>query len=107
MGKYREIQHFNREKSLLYSEKIFSFVRWGESQKLIISANFDADKTYDFDLLIPEEIVKTWNLKDGNYTLTDHLNVAGKQQLQVTNGLGKIKLSMKPLTSFILEINNQ
>ena len=106
MGKYKEIQHFNRENSLLYSERILSFVRWGESQKLIVSANFDADKTYDFDLLIPEEIIKTWNLKDGIYTLTDHLNLTGKQQLQVTNGQGKIKLKMKPLTSFILEINN-
>ena len=107
MGKYREIQHFNRERSMLYSDRIFSFVRWSESQKLIVSANFDAEKTYDFELLIPEEIIKTWNLKDGNYTLSDHLNLAGKQQLQITKGLGKIKLSIKPLTSFILEIKNQ
>ncbi|MEI6275864.1 MAG: alpha-amylase family protein [Prolixibacteraceae bacterium] len=106
MGKQKEIQTFNRKKSVLYPENIFSFVRWGISQKLIVIASFEKEKTYNFDLLIPEEMVKTWNLKDGSYTLTDHLNPAIKQQLQVKNGLGTIKISIKPLDSSLFEINN-
>ena len=104
MGKYREIQLFNREKSPKYSDKIFSFVRWSEKQKLIITASFDPVKTSDLDLLIPGEIIKSWQLKDGNYPLLDYLNLTNICQLEVMNGSGKIKLSLNPLISCILEV---
>jgi glycosidase len=104
MGKYREIQLYNREKSPKYSDKIFSFVRWSEKQKLIISASFDPGKIANLDLLVPEEIVKTWNLKDGSYTVMDYLNLTKINQMEVLNGSGKIKLSLKPLESCILEV---
>jgi len=105
MGDYSEIQSFNKEKSLLYSFKLFSFLRWSENQKLIIVANFDADKGADFDLQIPGRMLKTWNLKDGNFALTDHLNLSNKYSLVVKEGAGKVKLSLKPLESVILEVN--
>ncbi|MCL4482259.1 MAG: alpha-amylase family protein [Bacteroidetes bacterium] len=107
MGQYKEIQHFNRKKSLLYPDKIFSFVRWGEKQRLIVVASFETEKTAKFNLLVPGEIVKIWNLKDGNYSLTDHLNLKNKYSFQVKNGTGKIKLHLKPLESFIFEVKNQ
>ena len=104
MGKYCEIQSYNREKSVFYSDKIFSFVRWGENQKLIVVAGFDPDKTNEFDLLIPKNIIQGWNLKDGNYSLTDRLNINNKYQLIVANHTGKINLTLKPLEALILEI---
>ena len=107
MGNYKEIQHFNREKSFLYADKIFSFVRWSERQKLIIVAGFETEKTIEFDLLLPHEIVQIWNLKDGNYRMTDHLNMNNKYSLQVEYGLGKVKLSLQPLESLILEVKNK
>ena len=107
MGNYKEIQRFNREKSFLYTDKIFSFVRWSERQKLIIVAGFEPEKTIEFDLLLPYEIVQIWNLKDGNYRMTDHLNMSNKYSLQVEHGLGKIKLSLQPLESLILEVKNK
>ena len=106
MGSYSEIQSYNKEKSLLYSDKVFSFLRWSTNQKLVIVANFDSTKSADFELAIPGRMIKTWNLKEGNYTLTDHLNpIDNKYKLSVTNGEGKIKLSLKPLESVILEVN--
>ncbi len=107
MGNYKEIQHFNREKSFLYTDKIFSFVRWSERQKLIIVAGFEPEKTIEFDLLLPREIVQIWNLKDGNYRMTDHLNMNNRYSIQVEHGLGKVKLSLQPLESLILEVKNK
>jgi len=104
MGKYCEIQSYNREKSVFYSDKIFSFVRWGENQKLIVVAGFDPDKTNEFDLLIPKNIILGWNLKDGNYSLTDRLNINNKYQLVVTNHTGKVNLTLKPLDALIMEL---
>jgi len=104
MGKYQEIQQFNRQQSALYSDKIFSFVRWSDNQKLIIVAGFDPDHTNEFDLLLPKDIVQSWNLKDGNYSLTDHLSLGNKYKLQVKNGTGQVKMILKPLDSFILEV---
>ena len=106
MGKYKEIQQFNREKSVLYSDKIFSFVRWEETQKLIVVAGFDPEKTNEFELFVPADVIKIWNLKDRSYSLTDHLNLNYKNNLQVEKGIGKIKLTLKPLESLILEVKN-
>ncbi len=104
MGSYRDIQLFNREKSSNYSAKLFSFVRWSDKQRLIITSNFDTGKISDLDLLIPENIIKTWKLKDGNYPLLDYLNLTNVYRLEVQNGTGKIRLSLKPLESCILEV---
>ena len=104
MGKYQEIQSYNREKSPLYSDKIFSFVRWSENQKLIIVAGFDPDRSSEFDLQLPKEIIQCWNLQDGRYLLSDRLNLSNKLTLQVANRTGKIRLTLKPLESVILEV---
>lgn len=106
MGKYREIQTLNREKSKGYSGKLFSFVRWSSAQKLVITNNFDPDQSHEFDLLIPADIIETWNLKNGSQIVTDHLNASNKFQLLVENGSGKIKLKLKPLESVVLEVRN-
>ncbi len=104
MGKYQEIQRFNREKSSGYPDQVFSFVRWSENQKLIIIASFDSNKVRDFDLLIPADIIQAWKLKDGSYSIPDYLNLRNINQLVVQNGAGKIHLSMKPLDSYIFEV---
>ena len=68
MGKYQELQSCNREKTVGYSERIFSFARWNLNQKLVIVAVFDADHPNAFDLLLPSELIRQWNLKDGTYS---------------------------------------
>ena len=105
MGSYGEIQSYNHEISALYSDKVFSFLRWSDNQKLIIVANFDPDNRANFELRIPGKVVKIWNLKEGIFALTDHLNLTNKYNLLVTKGAGKVKLSLKPLESVILEVN--
>lgn len=104
MGNYKEIQLYNREKSPQYPKSVFSFVRWNDKQKLVVIAGFDASKSSQFDLYIPAEIISLWNLKDGIYSMIDYLNVSNNYQLQVSNGIGKATLSLKPLESFLFEI---
>ncbi len=104
MGNYKEIQLYNREKSPQYPKSVFSFVRWNDRQKLVVVAGFDASKSSQFDLYIPAEIISLWKLKDGIYSMIDYLNVGNNYQLQVSNGIGKATLSLKPLESFLFEI---
>ena len=73
MGDYKEIHYYNKDHTDKYNHRVFSFVRWSENEKLIIITNFDTDKSYEFDLKIPESIITVWNLKNKKYQLTDQL----------------------------------
>ena len=61
-------------------------------------------ETYEFDLKIPSEIINKWNLKDGDFPLKDMLYNAKSFNLKIDNSLGKIKIIIKPLESFILQL---
>jgi len=104
MGDYKEIHHYNRAHTGNYSHRVFSFVRWTENEKLIIVSNFDAGLDFEFELKIPEDIVSTWQLIDGNYTVIDQLYDDKSLVLEVKNGIGKINLKLEALESFILKL---
>ncbi|WP_316635329.1 alpha-amylase family glycosyl hydrolase [uncultured Flavobacterium sp.] len=104
MGSFQEIQSVNRQNNVGYDELIYSFVRWSENQKLIIVANFSSEKTSDFDLKIPVDIISKWNLKDGDYQLTDQLYQKNVVKLIVNNGEGIAKIKIAPSESFIYEL---
>jgi len=71
----------------------------------VIVSNFDAEKSYEFELKIPEELIKTWNLEDGSNSLSDQLYGNYSSELKVKNQQGSIQIKMDPLESFILKIN--
>jgi len=48
-------------------------------------------------------VIKTWDLKDGLYTIKDQL-YGSVAQLKVTDGKGTIELSVKPSESFIFKL---
>lgn len=104
MGSYQEIQTANRQNNAGYDELLYSYVLWSENQKLIIVANFSSEKTSEFELKIPAEIISKWNLKDGEYTLTDQLYLQNKTKLNVSNGEGRAKVKIAPSESFIYEV---
>lgn len=100
MGEYREIHRHNRAYTTGYNDRVFSFVRWSAEERLIILSNFDGEATYSFNLKIPENVVTAWQLEDGTYELTDQLY--GKDgQLIVSEGGGKISVTLPPLESVI------
>lgn len=104
MGEYQEIHSYNREHTENYYKTLFSFVRWNENEKLIMVANFDENINYKFTLQIPQDIIKKWNLNDGNYRLSQYLDRQKKIELLVKNGIGEISIEAKPLGSYIFGI---
>jgi glycosidase len=103
-GKYQDIHAYNREHTEWYNDKVLSFVRWSDDEKLIIVSNFNAENTYGFDLQLPEDLIKTLNLEDGIYEVQDQLYNEYTSTLKVENGKGMVRIDIKPLESFILKI---
>ena len=104
MSKFEEIQALNRNNTKGYDPGIYSFARWCDTQKLIVVANFSWLSTSNFELNIPSDLIQKWNLKDGNYTLTDQLYHKSSIQLQVMNGEGKARITIAPSESFIYQL---
>ncbi len=104
MGEYEDIHQYNREKTKNYTTKMLSFVRYSKNEKLIIISNFDDEKTGEFQLKIPSEIIKKWNLTDGTYQFKDKLYNSKTFNLDVSNSFGTISLIINPLESFILQL---
>ena len=104
MGSFQEIQSVNRQNNQGYDELIYSYVRWSESQKLVVVVNFSSEKTSEFDLKIPSDIISKWNLKDGEYKLTDQLYQNNSVSLKVNNRKGVLRVKIAPSESFIYEL---
>jgi glycosidase len=104
MGEYRDIHQFNRENTEWYNEKVLSFVRYSEDEKLIVISNFSAENKYGFELKLPENIIQKWNLKVGEYKVTDQLYNEYSSTLVVKKNQAKVRIDLKPLESFILKL---
>ena len=103
MGQFKEIQGVNRHETANYDEKIYSYVRWSASEKLIVVANFSKDHNYTFDLKVPADVVAKWQLHDGTYPVKDQL-YGSTSTLKVTNGVGVLHVSIKGTESFIFKL---
>ncbi|MFD2916540.1 alpha-amylase family glycosyl hydrolase [Psychroserpens luteus] len=101
---YKDIHAYNQQNTEWYNDKVLSFVRWSDDEQLIIVSNFNAENTYGFELQIPSEILKTWNLSDGEYQFEDQLYNTYNSTLKVNGEQGTIRIDVKPLESFILKL---
>jgi glycosidase len=104
MGKYQEIHSFNRSNTTGYYDKCFSFARWSGDERLLVVVNFKDSITDVFELQLPDDLIKEWNLKDGTYKLKDQLYQTVEFELVVSGGVGKVNMEVKPLESFILSL---
>lgn len=104
MGLYADIHWYNREHTEYYNDKVLSFVRWSDNEKLIIISNFDAENAFGFDLKLPNDIIEKWKLPDGNYQVEDQLYNQFNSILKVSDGIGSVKIKLDPLESFILKV---
>ncbi|MGB5418251.1 alpha-amylase family glycosyl hydrolase [Algibacter sp.] len=104
MGDYQDIQHHNHQNTEWYNDKVLSFVRWSDDEKLIIISNFNADNNYGFELQLPDDLVQKLKLGDGKYQVKDQLYEAYSSTLIVENGKAQVRIDIKPLESFILKI---
>lgn len=104
MGNYKEIHTYNRKNSENYSNKLYSFLRWSQNEKLIIISNFSDAESYNITLKIPQEILNSWKLTKTVYQLVDQLSNSAENELYVTNNSAEIALKIAPLESFIFKI---
>jgi len=70
----------------------------------LIVSNFDSEKRVQFELKIPSEIIKKWNLTNGTYVLKDQLYNQKSFDLKVENSQATLKIVINPLESFILKL---
>ena len=102
MGVYQQIHYYNKDHTAGYDHKVFSFCRWSAKERLIILSNFNRSKAYTFDLKIPAEITKQWQLRPGEYPLEDQLYQKEKPTLYVgEEGMGQFSIVIPALESFI------
>jgi len=105
MGEYQDIHAYNRSNTKEYNHKVYSFVRWSETEKLIIVTNFDQEKEQHFKLQIPTELISSWRLNDGEYGTKDVLYDVFMPKLKVKNQEGIVEINLKPLESFVLKLD--
>ncbi|MBR9853248.1 MAG: alpha-amylase [Algicola sp.] len=105
MGDYQEIHFYNKEHTEGYDHRVLSFVRWTANEKLIVLSNFDAQKNYSFNVKVPEDVIAKWELKDGEYPLSDALYGMVGPDLTVANGRGLIQVDLAPLQSYIFKLD--
>jgi glycosidase len=104
-GKYFDLHSANVENTDGYSNRIISYARYSDSQKLIVVASFDKENKTTFSLKIPEELIREWKLKPGSVALTDLLYSNVQAELMINeNGAGTIEIELSPLGSVILEL---
>lgn len=103
-GHYQDIHSYNRQETEWYNDKLLSFVRWSDDEKLIVVSNFNADNTYGFELQLPKDLVAKLQLEDGEYEVSDQLYNQYSSMLKVEEGKAKIRIDVNPLESFILKI---
>jgi glycosidase len=102
-GQYANLHQANLDANSTYDQRIFSFVRWSEKQKLIVISNFDAKQAYEFDLHLPSAIVGKWQLSPGTHTIEDLLTEQ-PADLLVEDGQGHISVSLAPLQSMVFTL---
>ncbi len=105
-GHYADIHLYNQQHTEWYNDKVLSFVRWSEDEKLIVISNFDANNAFGFELQIPSEILNAWQLGSGEYQFEDQLYNAYKPILKVNEDHATIRVDIKPLESFILKMKS-
>ncbi|MEP3838090.1 MAG: alpha-amylase family protein [Algibacter sp.] len=104
VGDYQDIHLYNRENTEGYNDKMLSFVRWSDDEKLIVISNFDNNAGFEFELKIPKNVVENWRLDEKGYNVQDQLYHEFKSTLKVEDGIGTVKIKLDALESFVLKI---
>lgn len=105
-GHFSDLHTKNLQESENYNESLFSFSRWNDKTKIISVSNFSDNKTFEFDLKIPQDLIERWDLKEGHFALIDIFDDKNeKRSLLVNNQQGaSISLKLKPLQSMVLQL---
>ncbi len=106
-GQYAEIHSYNRKHGDRYDDRLFSFVRWLNAERLIVISNFDDTTSHDFALQIPANIISAWRLADGRYALGEQLYGENNGTLLVAGGVGHVTMHLDALESAVLKLQSR
>ncbi|NNK73766.1 MAG: alpha-amylase [Flavobacteriaceae bacterium] len=104
-GEYRDLHGLNQASTQGYNDKVLSYARWSNDERLIVVANFDPDNGREFQLKLPQELIANWNLSEGKYTMTDQLYGGFQTELISESGTATINIQLAPLQSLILKLD--
>ncbi len=106
-GEYEDIHYYNKDHTAGYDHRVYSFVRWKDSQRWLILVNFDAERSYELEMKLPPAVVSAWELEDGKiYQLADLIYEKTNTDLRIEKGQGLFKIGLAPLQSYIFELGN-
>ena len=103
MSNYEDLHLHNRRNTLNYNDKILSFARWNDTEKLIIISNF-REGPNRFRFTLSPSVLAKWNLNDGEYQLVDQLYKKKSFKLFVQGEKAFVDIQMESLESFILKL---
>ncbi|MDH3532770.1 MAG: alpha amylase C-terminal domain-containing protein, partial [Gammaproteobacteria bacterium] len=104
-GDYAEIHSHNRATDNdPYNDRVFSFVRWKDDERLVVVSNFDAASSHSLEVRVPKSVIERWQLKDGGYMLDEQLYRRNHAQLLVDDGKGMIRITLGPLDSAVFKV---
>lgn len=106
-GDYAELHSYNRALDRGYSEKLFSFLRWQDNDRLIVVSSFDAVKENSFRLDIPANLVGDLGLESGRYELEEQLYGSNNSHLVVDGATAHVILTLGPLESAVLRVEER
>lgn len=106
-GGFAEIHTHNRTNTPGYDDRLFAYTRSSAEQKLVIVANFRADKPYSIGLKVPSAVITDWGLADGEYKLVEQLYEQVRVPLRVSGGEGVVQLELPPLAAYVLELEER
>lgn len=104
-GNYQEIHSHNRQHTEWYYDRVFSYARWSDDQKLLVISNFDPEQTFGFELELPNDLIEKWNLSEGESVLTEKLYGKAKPILKIYNNKATVRVDLKPLESWVLHLD--
>ncbi len=104
MGNYQEIQTVNRKETKDYGNGVYSYVRWCDTEKLVITVNLSPSEASNFDLKIPADVIRKLKIKDGIYKLRDQLQDRAETTLEIRNGEGLMQVKLGPSESLIFKL---
>jgi hypothetical protein len=100
-GAYQELHSINKDTDG-YSDKTYAFARFNDSTKVIVASNFATEATR-FELKLPADLQKQWQLSKGDYQLQDLLSER-KASLKVTGDTASVKIELAPFESLVLKL---
>ena len=104
-GAYIDLHQYNREHTVYYNDKVYSFARGNEEEQWVMVCNFSEHESYGFDLQLPAYLLGSWFLNDGTYTFNDALYYEKQTTLYIENGKGRLRVDIAPLESLVFRIS--